>query len=245
MNISFLLTGFSICALLCSAGCQKNASSSENKKAATSIVTFQDSVSYLIGNDIGNSLTQIKDEVNLNLIMQGINDKLNSKDAKISRDAATPIMRRFDGYMRDKVKKAEDEKSAKNKAEGKTFLEENKSKSGVVTTASGLQYIVLSEGTGPKPKETDQVKVNYKGTLIDGTEFDNSYARGEPAQFQLNNVIKGWTEALQLMNTGSKFKIFVPSELGYGDRSAGPKIGPSSVLIFEIELLDIVKEAGK
>ncbi len=239
MNYAFPLAGVCACALLCLSGCEK--SEKENNKDAASMITFQDSVSYIIGNDIGNSLSQIKDEVNLTLIMQGISDKINGKETKINREVATPIMRRFDQHMSEKIKKAEDELCAKNKAEGQKYLEENKAKSGVITTASGLQYTILTEGSGPKPKETDQVKVNYFGTLIDGTEFDNSYKRGQPTEFQVSGVIKGWTEALQLMNTGSKFKIFVPSELAYGDRSAGPQIGPGSTLIFEIELLEIVK----
>lgn len=192
---------------------------------------------------MGGSLREIKDEVNLNLLMQGVNDMINGKETKITRETANPLMKRFEDQMRKKVKKAEDEKCAKNKAEGSKFLEENKGRSGVITTASGLQYIVLNEGRGPKPKESDQVKINYFGTLTDGTEFDNSYKRGQPAEFRVSGVIKGWTEALQLMNSGSKFKIFVPSELAYGDRSAGPQIGPGSVLIFEIELLEIVNAA--
>lgn len=242
MNYSFPLAGVCTCALLCLSSCEK--SQKESNKDAATMATFQDSVSYIIGNDIGNSLSQIKDEVNLNLIMQGLSDKINGKEAKINREVATPIMRRFDQYMGEKVKKAENELCAKNKAAGKKFLEENKAKSGVITTSSGLQYMILTEGSGPKPKETDQVKVNYFGTLIDGTEFDNSYKRGQPTEFQVSGVIKGWTEVLQLMNTGSKFKIFVPSELAYGERSAGPQIGPGSTLIFEIELLEIVKPVG-
>lgn len=243
MNRTFLLAGACAFALL-AASCGKTEKSSNQSNASSEpITTFEDSVSYIIGFNMGGSLRDIKDEVNLNLLMQGVSDMINGKETKITRETANPIMRRFEGQMREKVKKVEDEKCAKNKAEGSKFLEENKSKSGVITTASGLQYIILKEGSGPKPKEADQVKVNYFGTLIDGTEFDNSYKRGQPAEFRVNGVIKGWTETLQLMNTGSKFKIFVPSELAYGDRSAGPQIGPGSVLIFEIELLEIVNAA--
>ncbi len=245
MNRLFLLAGACAFALF-AAGCEKTEKSDKQHNVSNeSITTFQDSVSYIIGFNMGGSLRDIKDEVNLNLLMLGISDMINGKELKITRDIANPIMRRFDEQMREKIKKAEDEKCAKNKAEGSKFLEENKSKSGVITTPSGLQYIVLKEGSGPRPKETDQVKVNYLGTLIDGTEFDNSYKRGQPAEFRVSGVIKGWTEALQLMNTGSKFKIFVPSDLAYGDRSAGPQIGPGSVLIFEIELLEIVNTDNK
>jgi FKBP-type peptidyl-prolyl cis-trans isomerase len=129
----------------------------------------------------------------------------------------------------------------KNKAAGEAFLLENKSKPGVTTTASGLQYLVIKEGTGPKPLATDKVKVHYKGTLLDGTVFDSSYDRKEPAVFVLNQVIPGWTEGVQLMKTGSTYKFFVPSQLAYGERQAGPQITPNSTLIFEVELISIEK----
>jgi FKBP-type peptidyl-prolyl cis-trans isomerase len=126
-----------------------------------------------------------------------------------------------------------------NKKEGAEFLEANKTKEGVVTLPSGLQYKILTEGTGPKPAASDTVVCNYRGTLISGTEFDSSYKRGQPASFPVNGVIKGWTEALQLMPVGSKWQLFVPAELGYGDRGAGGEIGPGATLIFEVELLSI------
>jgi FKBP-type peptidyl-prolyl cis-trans isomerase FklB len=125
-----------------------------------------------------------------------------------------------------------------NKTEGTKFLEDNKKKDGVKTTASGLQYKVLKEGTGAQPKKTDTVTVNYRGTLLSGTEFDSSYKRGQPASFPVNGVIPGWTEALQLMKVGSKYQLFVPSSLAYGERAVGPDIGANSTLIFEVELLD-------
>ena len=127
----------------------------------------------------------------------------------------------------------------KNKTEGDKYLEDNKKKSGVKTTASGLQYKVEKEGTGATPKATDMVTVNYRGTLIDGTEFDSSYKRGQPATFPVNGVIKGWTEALQLMKQGSKYQLFIPAALAYGERAMGPDIGPNSTLIFEVELQDV------
>src|SRR5205823_6476998 len=127
----------------------------------------------------------------------------------------------------------------KDKKEGAKFLEENKKKEGVKTTASGLQYKVEKEGAGPQPKGTDMVTVNYRGTLIDGTEFDSSYKRGQPATFPLNGVIKGWTEGLQLMKTGSKYQLFVPASLAYGERAVRPELGANATLIFEVELLEI------
>ncbi|MGH9569716.1 MAG: FKBP-type peptidyl-prolyl cis-trans isomerase, partial [Candidatus Angelobacter sp.] len=126
-----------------------------------------------------------------------------------------------------------------NKKEGEAFLAANKTKEGVITTPSGLQYKVLKQGTGPKPTTTDKVVCNYKGTLINGKEFDSSYKRGEPATFPVNGVIKGWTEALQLMPVGSKYQLFIPADLAYGERGAGADIGPDATLIFEVELLSI------
>jgi FKBP-type peptidyl-prolyl cis-trans isomerase len=144
-------------------------------------------------------------------------------------------MTQFEKDMEQKQKAA----GEKNKTDGAKFLEENKKKEGVKATASGLQYKVLKEGTGSQPKSTDMVTVNYRGTLIDGTEFDSSYKRGQPATFPLNGVIKGWTEGLQLMKQGSKYQFFVPSNLAYGERSVGPDIAANATLIFEVELLEV------
>jgi FKBP-type peptidyl-prolyl cis-trans isomerase FklB len=143
-------------------------------------------------------------------------------------------MTTFEKDMEQKQK----ELGEKNKSEGTKFLEENKKKPGVKTTSSGLEYKVIKEGNGPQPKATDTVTVNYRGTLINGTEFDSSYKRGQAATFPVNGVIKGWTEALQLMKVGSKYQLFIPSELAYGERSVSPEIGANSTLIFEVELLD-------
>ena len=144
-------------------------------------------------------------------------------------------------YMQTYFVQASAKEAKKNKEEGEKFLAENKTKSGVITTESGLQYQVITEGTGAKPTEKDRVKVHYTGTLLDGTKFDSSVDRGEPAEFGVNQVIKGWTEGLQLMPVGSKYIFWIPSELAYGERAAGPEIKPNSVLKFEVELLDIVK----
>jgi FKBP-type peptidyl-prolyl cis-trans isomerase len=132
-----------------------------------------------------------------------------------------------------------------NKEKGKAFLEENKTKEGIVTTESGLQYKILEKGTGGSPRPTDTVKCHYKGTTIEGKEFDSSYGREEPATFALNRVIKGWTEGLQLMKEGGKWQFFVPSELAYGERGAGQNIGPNEVLVFDVELIEIVKPETK
>src|SRR5215217_7562921 len=140
----------------------------------------------------------------------------------------------------DKLNQAKGEKLAANLKAGEDFLETNKQREGVHTTSTGLQYEVLTEGSGPKPKATDKVKCHYHGTLIDGTVFDSSVQRGQPATFPLNMVIKGWTEALQLMSVGSKWRLFLPPQLAYGERQTGSVIGPNSTLIFDVELLDIV-----
>ena len=143
--------------------------------------------------------------------------------------------------MRQQAEEAKNAQLRVNKEEGIKFLQENAKKTGVKTTKSGLQYKVIKEGTGPSPKEADTVKVHYRGRLINGTEFDSSYSRGEPAVFPLNRVIKGWTEGLQLMKVGGKYELYIPPELAYGDKGAGSTIGPGATLIFEVELLGIEK----
>lgn len=202
----------------------------------------KDSISYVIGVDISRSLEMFKEELDLDILEKGLRDGLAGNDSLITREQATPMMREFSKRMREKQMEKDKATEAKNTEEGKKFLAENGKKPGVVTTPSGLQYTVLKEGTGPKPSMTDKVKVHYKGTLIDGTEFDSSYKRGQPTEFPVGGVIKGWSEAMLLMNVGSKYKLFVPSDLAYGKRGApGGKIGPNATLVFEVELLEIVK----
>ena len=157
----------------------------------------------------------------------------------MSKEEREKTLQAFQKEMMEKQIAASKEAGAKNQAEGEKFLAENKKKEGVKTTVSGLQYKVLKEGAGPSPKETDTVVTNYRGTLIDGTEFDSSYKRNEPATFQVNRVIKGWLEPLQLMKPGAKYQLVIPSSLAYGERGAGQLIGPNATLIFEVELLSI------
>ena len=218
-----------------------NCETNTKKTKAVKLETKKDSISYIIGTDISRSLMNIKDEINLDILISGMEDQLNEKPLLVTKEEAQPIMREFSMKMRKKQEEKNKVSEKKNMEEGNKFLEENKKKEGVVSTESGLQYLVLKQGDGPKPLKTDKVKVQYRGTTIDGTEFDSSYKRGEPATFSVTGVIKGWTEALLLMNVGSKYKLFIPSELAYGQRGAGQKIGPNAVLIFEVELLDIVK----
>ncbi|HTI71696.1 MAG TPA: FKBP-type peptidyl-prolyl cis-trans isomerase [Candidatus Limnocylindria bacterium] len=173
------------------------------------------------------------------VIAKAFNEFLLSTNAVISEEDARAVMTAYSNEMRQKAEEKRKLEGETNKKAGEAFLAENKSKEGVVTTPSGLQYKVLSAGTGEKPKDTDTVSVNYKGTLINGTEFDSSYAKGKPAEFRVTGVIKGWTEGLQLMPVGSKYQFFIPSELAYGERGQGAKIGPNSALVFEVELLGI------
>jgi FKBP-type peptidyl-prolyl cis-trans isomerase FklB len=173
------------------------------------------------------------------VLFGGLKDALAGKEAALTKEEREKTLQAFQKEMMEKQITASKEAATKNAAEGEKFLTENKKKDGVKTTASGLQYKVLKEGSGPSPKETDTVVVNYKGTLIDGTEFDSSFKRNEPASFQVNRVVKGWIEALQLMKAGSKYQLFIPSALAYGERGAGQLIGPNATLIFEVELLSI------
>jgi FKBP-type peptidyl-prolyl cis-trans isomerase FklB len=194
----------------------------------------KDKVSYSIGMQIGFNLGRQKVDINPDILAAGIKDALANKP-QLTPDQVKDVMAQFEKDMEQKQK----ELGEKNKTEGAKFLEENKKKPDVKTTASGLQYKLIKEGTGAQPKATDMVTVNYRGTLLDGTEFDSSYKRGQPATFPVNGVIKGWTEALQLMKQGSKYQLFIPANLAYGERAMGPDIGPNSTLIFEVELQDI------
>src|SRR5438094_5312827 len=194
----------------------------------------KDKVSYSIGMNIGANLVKQKVDINPDILAAGIKDILAGKP-QLTPDQVKEVMAQFEKDMEAKQKQA----GEKNKTEGAKFLEDNKKKPDVKTTASGLQYKVIKEVTGEKPKATDSVSVNYRGTLIDGTEFDSSYKRGQPATFPLNGVIKGWTEGLQLMKQGGKYQFFVPSNLAYGERAVGPDIAPNATLIFEVELLDV------
>ncbi len=194
-----------------------------------------DSVSYSLGADIGSNLKKSGAEnMNLDIFILAMKDAMSGKKQLISEQEQMQIIR---GYFQSLQSK----KYGKNKTEGEAFLNANKSKEGVKVTESGLQYIVLKEGSGEKPTIDSRVKTHYKGTLIDGTVFDSSYDRGEPAVFPITGVIKGWTEALQLMPVGSKWKIFIPANLAYAERGAGADIGPNATIIFEVELLEIVK----
>ena len=199
----------------------------------------KDKASYSIGYDIGETFKKQKIELNVDALIAGLKEALGGKEASLSKEDREKTLQAFQKEMMEKQIAASKEAATKNQAEGEKFLAENKTKDGVKTTASGLQYKVLKEGSGPSPKESDTVVTNYRGTLIDGTEFDSSYKRDKPAEFPVNRVIKGWTEALQLMKPGAKYQLFIPSALAYGERGAGQLIGPNATLIFEVELVSI------
>jgi FKBP-type peptidyl-prolyl cis-trans isomerase FklB len=205
----------------------------------TELKTLQDSVSYSIGMDIGRNLKGQMIDVNPDALAQALKDMTGDGKPMLTDAQARSAMMAFQTQMM--ATHAEKMKAAgeKNKKDGEVFLAENKKKEGVVTLPSGLQYKVLTMGNGKKPRATDKVTLNYRGVLIDGTEFDNSYKRGEPAVFPVNGIIKGLSEALQLMPVGSKWQIVIPADIAYGEQGAGAQIAPNAVLIFEIELLGI------
>lgn len=208
--------------------------------------TEDDNISYSLGFSMGSRFIRDGLDINLEMFQEGIKDGFTGSKQILNEEEMQKTMMALQQKMMAKrqtehMKEMEERKNLgeANKEKGVKFLEVNKAKEGVTTLESGLQYRILKKGTGASPKATDTVKCHYKGTTIDGREFDSSYKRGEPATFALNRVIKGWTEGLQLMKEGGKWEFFVPSELAYGEKGAGPNIGPNEVLIFEVELLGI------
>lgn len=198
-------------------------------------------ISYALGLNVAEYFRSLPYEVNFAMAAQAVNDAAAGKPA-ITQDEYHATMQKFQKLMQDAAEQHMAEMAKKNKLEGDKFLAENAKKDGVKTTPSGLQYMVIAEGEGDTPTSTDIVKVHYTGTLIDGRVFDSSVSRGVPAQFGVNQVIPGWTEALQMMKVGSKYKLFLPADIAYGERGAGEMIQPNSTLIFEVELLDIIKK---
>jgi FKBP-type peptidyl-prolyl cis-trans isomerase FklB len=223
------LAAAALCALTAQAGADE----------ATSLKTPQEKLSYGIGADLGRNLKRLGIDVNPELIRKGIADGLSDGKLQMSDEEIGAALQGLQAQIQRKAAQAASVAGEENKKAGEAFLAQNKSKEGVVSLPSGLQYKILKAGDGKKPTEADQVECNYRGTLINGTEFDSSYRRGQPATFGVTQVIAGWKEALQLMPVGSKWQLFVPPELAYGERGAGREIGPNSTLIFEVELLAI------
>ncbi len=210
---------------------------SETVKGISGLNTERKQVSYMIGMDIAKSLEQIKQEIDFEQLSKGLSDQIKGKPA-ITEEQHKQIREAFAIKLQAKATKDAAELPKKNMDEGVAFLAKNKSVSGVITTASGLQYKVLRQGTGAKPNPTDIVKVNYKGSLLNGNVFDSSYDRNEPIDFPLNQVVPGWSEGVGLMTVGSKYQFWIPSALAYGETGSPPTIGPNATLVFEVELLE-------
>lgn len=201
--------------------------------------TTIEKASYLIGRNIGETIKGDDLGLDIDILSAGLREALAGKESRISEEDSEQVMVAFQKIMEDKMTAKAAEDTKRNQEAADKFLAENAKREGVKVTESGLQYEILKEGTGAKPAADDTVSVHYHGTLLDGTVFDSSVERNQPAQFPVNGVIKGWTEALQLMPAGSKWKLFIPADLAYGDRGAGRDIGPGATLVFEVELLEI------
>jgi FKBP-type peptidyl-prolyl cis-trans isomerase len=251
---TFLVTSTSTLVLLGAAFAQqtpaKTPPAASTKKTTTTkrttpakkpvvLTTQKDKVSYAIGMSMAKSVQRQSLDVEPDILVKGLRDVLAGNKPLLTDEEASATLTAMQTDMRAKQQEKAQQAAVSNKKEGEDFLAANKSKEGVVTLPSGLQYKVLKQGSGPKPSASDSVVCNYRGTLINGTEFDSSYKRGQPLTIPVNGVIKGWTEALQLMPVGSKWQLFVPSDLAYGQRGAGQDIGPNATLIFEVELLSI------
>ena len=217
----------------------KSEPATPKSEAAPALTDDKSKASYALGANMGAQLHRVDAPVDVNLIIQGLKDTISGGSSRMSEDEIRATLTKFSNDVRTHMEEKRKLDADKNKKEGEAFLAANKSNTGVVTTASGLQYKVLTEGKGPKPTATDTVVCNYRGTLLNGKEFDSSYKRNQPASFPVNGVIKGWTEALQMMPVGSKWQLFIPADLAYGERGAGADIEPNSTLIFEVELLSI------
>jgi FKBP-type peptidyl-prolyl cis-trans isomerase len=217
----------------------KSPQTASKAKAPFTLKTPKDKASYAMGMNIGNGLRKQSVDIDPAILARGLRDAFANGKTLLTEDEVRTILTQLQADMRKKQQELAQVASENNKKQGIAFLEANKTKEGVVTLPSGLQYKVLQEGTGAKPTVTDSVVCNYRGTLLDNTEFDSSYKRGQPITIPVTGVIKGWTEALQLMPVGSKWQLFVPSDLAYGERGAGGPIGPNATLIFEIELVSI------
>jgi FKBP-type peptidyl-prolyl cis-trans isomerase FklB len=221
------------------AGAAKTTGSKPATATAPALTTKKDKISYAIGADLGKKLKTSSIDVDPTILTRALKDTLTGAKADMTDDEIRATLTDLTKDLQQKQVAAAKEASEKNRKAGEEFLAANKSKEGVTALPDGLQYKILTPGNGPKPTASDTVVCNYKGTLIDGKEFDSSYKRGQPATFPVSGVIKGWTEALQMMPVGSKWQLFIPPDLAYGDRQAGPDITPGSTLVFEVELMSI------
>ncbi|WP_107928372.1 FKBP-type peptidyl-prolyl cis-trans isomerase [Neisseria animaloris] len=252
MNKTFKLGMVALAAVFALSACNKDGNKPTGGEAASGDKTavaseFSSSIqqtSYAMGMDIGRSLKQVKDagtEVDLKAFNEALQTMLDGKEPKLTEQKAQEVMMAFLAEQQQKVQAKIVADAKANLEKGQAFLKENGTKEGVKTTASGLQYKVKTEGTGVQPKAADLVTVEYEGRLIDGTVFDSSKQHGQPATFPLNQVIRGWTEGMQLMKEGSEYTFFIPSELAYGENAVSEKIGPNSTLVFDVKLLKVEK----
>jgi FKBP-type peptidyl-prolyl cis-trans isomerase FklB len=215
----------------------------EGVAAADPQAQFNQQVSYCLGLDFGRGLVEGEVEVDVESLAAGLRDAVTGAQPKLTDEQFAAVMGRFQTIMQAKAQAAEKKmagRGAENLARGEKFLTENATKEGIQVTPSGLQYRIVAEGSGDSPGPRDTVRCHYEGTLIDGTVFDSSYKRGEPAEFPVNRVIPGWTEALQMMKPGAKWEVFLPSKIAYGERGAGGAIGPNETLVFTIELIEVL-----
>lgn len=232
-----LVTGIALAtALLAACGAEK--------KEETKLDTLEAKVSYIFGTNMANQFKQEDIALDAGALALAVQDVQAGKESRIKQEDIQKVMEEFQAAAQAKQEQKYQAVADANKVESEEFLTANKAKDGVQTTESGLQYKVVAEGEGAKPTTNDSVKVHYKGTLINGTEFDSSYSRGEPVSFPVTGVIAGWTEALQLMSPGAKYELYIPSELAYGPGGTGP-IGPNQALIFEVELLEVLQSEAK
>ena len=216
--------------LLAAVGCGRGES--------PALATLADSASYAVGMNMGHQLQQVREDVNLDQVIQGLRDMADKKSGRLAIEDAQRVMQAYGGELQQKHTERQQARADSNKTAGDAYRTENAKRQGVQTTASGLQYEVLTEGNGPRPTADDMVRVHYRGTLIDGTEFDSA-VDGDPVSFQVSGVIPGWTEGLQLMPVGSKYRFVIPPELAYGVMGSAPDIGPNATLVFEVELVGI------
>jgi FKBP-type peptidyl-prolyl cis-trans isomerase FklB len=201
--------------------------------------SFKEKVSYIIGRDMAQNLSRQGIELETDAFIQGLKEVLAGEESVLNQEETRQVMQQLQQQMAQRQQQQQQGNGEVNREEGASFLAENKKREGVKALPSGLQYQVLKEGTGKSPSRQDRVTTHYHGTLIDGTVFDSSYERGQPATFPVSGVIAGWTEALQLMQEGAKWRLFIPSDLAYGSQGAGQDIGPNTTLIFDVELLSV------
>ena len=237
----YIIVATAMAALVACKGEAGNDQATKQEPAAT-LQTEDQKASYAIGLKFGEGMGRdLKAELDVKAFYQGFEDGFNGAESKMTQEEMVAAMNALQARKMKEQQEAQTKALEENKLAGEKFLEENKARDGVIVTESGLQYEVVTKGDGETPDANDKVNVHYHGTLPDGTVFDSSVERGEPISFPVNGVIKGWTEALQLMKVGDKWKLFIPSDLAYGTRGAGPKIGPNQVLVFEVELLGVEK----